>query len=179
MTVGYHHNHKNLFASLFITIAIVTLTMLHHIQALQQHIPSCSRRVFFTRAFPQHHKASLQHLPLKFTSSSNNRGSSLLFNNQHRLFSTKPNFEKELESKYFEFQKLEKDIYTWWEGKGYFQPNSGKELAPDQKKFVMAMPPPNVTGYLHMGHAIFLALQDIMARYHRMKGASTLWIPGT
>jgi valyl-tRNA synthetase len=69
---------------------------------------------------------------------------------------------------------MEKEIYQWWEKNGYFQPkDDGKG------KFVISMPPPNVTGYLHMGHAIFLALQDLMIRYHRMRGVMTLWTPGT
>lgn len=91
------------------------------------------------------------------------------------LNNAKPDFRKEFDSKYFEFQKVESDIYKWWESSGYFKPkpNDNKE------KFVITMPPPNVTGYLHMGHAIFIALQDIMTRFHRMKGVETLWLPGT
>lgn len=92
-----------------------------------------------------------------------------------RLFSGKPDFKKEAEEKYFEYARLEKNIYEWWETKGYFEP------APDngKKPYVIPMPPPNVTGYLHMGHAMFVALQDIMARFHRMRGEPTLWLPGT
>jgi valyl-tRNA synthetase len=92
-----------------------------------------------------------------------------------RLFSTKPDFKKEAEEKYFEYGRLESSIYKWWEEQGYFQP------APDngKKPYVVPMPPPNVTGYLHMGHAMFVALQDIMARFHRMRGEPTLWLPGT
>ena len=87
----------------------------------------------------------------------------------------RPEFSKEIESKYFDFERLEGDIYKWWEASDYFKP------APDNGKnpFVIPMPPPNVTGYLHMGHAIFVALQDIMARFHRMRGRPTLWLPGT
>lgn len=59
---------------------------------------------------------------------------------------------------------------------GYFQPNNSDN---SQKPFVMSMPPPNVTGALHMGHAMFVTLQDIMARYHRMRGRPVLWLPGT
>lgn len=87
----------------------------------------------------------------------------------------KPNFSGEIDSKYFEFQRLEGNIYNWWESKGFFKPSERK----DAKSFVIPMPPPNVTGYLHMGHAIFVALQDIMARFYRMKGYNTLWLPGT
>lgn len=92
-----------------------------------------------------------------------------------RLFSEKPDFTKEAEEKYFEYARLEKNIYEWWESKGFFEPaaDNGK------KPYVIPMPPPNVTGYLHMGHAMFVALQDIMARFHRMRGEPTLWLPGT
>lgn len=95
-----------------------------------------------------------------------------------RSFSNKPDFHSALDEKYFKYSLVEKDIYSWWESKGYFQPSKVSETSKG-KKFVLPMPPPNVTGYLHMGHAIFIALQDIMARFHRMKGYSTLWIPGT
>lgn len=92
-----------------------------------------------------------------------------------RLYASKPKFSKEAEEKYFEYARLEESIYDWWEQKGYFQPakDNGK------KPYVIPMPPPNVTGYLHMGHAMFVALQDIMARFHRMRGEPTLWLPGT
>ena len=86
-----------------------------------------------------------------------------------------PEFASEADAKYFDFERLEKDVYTWWESAGYFQPSCEK----DKKPFVIPMPPPNVTGYLHMGHAMFVALQDIMARFHRMRGKATLWLPGT
>lgn len=71
--------------------------------------------------------------------------------------------------------EVEERLYAWWEAKGYFKP------APDNGKqcFVVSMPPPNVTGRLHMGHAMFVALEDIMARFHRMRGHPTLWLPGT
>ena len=62
-----------------------------------------------------------------------------------------------------------------WESNGYFQPDEAASGEP----FTMSMPPPNVTGRLHMGHAMFVTLQDIMARYHRMRGRPTLWLPGT
>jgi valyl-tRNA synthetase len=94
-----------------------------------------------------------------------------------KLVGSKPNFANEKESKYFEFKKLEAEIYQWWEESGYFKPS---EYNPNESEpFVLPMPPPNVTGYLHMGHAIFVALQDIMARFHRMRGRPTLWLPGT
>jgi len=68
-------------------------------------------------------------------------------------------------------------MYTWWEAQGYFKPappsSSGKA------SYTVPMPPPNVTGKLHMGHAMFVALQDILARFHRMRGRPTLYLPGT
>lgn len=74
-------------------------------------------------------------------------------------------------------QSFESDIYQWWEDQKCFAPPpkpSGSE-----KPYVLPMPPPNVTGRLHMGHAIFVALQDVLARFHRMRGRSVLWLPGT
>lgn len=91
------------------------------------------------------------------------------------LHNVKPNFIAESDAKYFDYQKLEEKIYNWWESSGYFKPSDDK----NKKSFVIPMPPPNVTGYLHMGHAMFVALQDIMTRYHRMRGKAALWLPGT
>jgi valyl-tRNA synthetase len=71
---------------------------------------------------------------------------------------------------------FEELLYTWWESNGYFKP----ELAqPDAEPFVIAMPPPNVTGALHIGHAMTASVEDLMMRYHRMNGKAALWIPGT
>lgn len=79
-------------------------------------------------------------------------------------------------------QETEGRIYTLWEESGFFNPNicitEGKTL-PDAPPFTIMMPPPNVTGILHMGHALMLTVEDIMIRYHRMKGDRTLWLPGT
>jgi valyl-tRNA synthetase len=77
-------------------------------------------------------------------------------------------------AKSFDFTSEER-IYNWWESQGYFKPNFAKGSDP----FVISMPPPNVTGSLHMGHAMFVTLEDIMVRYNRMKGRPTLWLPGT
>ncbi|BBN03099.1 valyl-tRNA synthetase [Marchantia polymorpha subsp. ruderalis] len=76
--------------------------------------------------------------------------------------------------KTFEFSSEER-LYNWWESHGYFRPDSNQDGEP----FVMSMPPPNVTGALHMGHAMFVTLQDIMTRHYRMRGRPTLWLPGT
>lgn len=64
--------------------------------------------------------------------------------------------------------------YDWWSAKGYFKPDTSKK-----EKFVMVIPPPNVTGALHMGHALTNSIQDSLTRWHRMKGDCTLWVPGT
>ena len=68
----------------------------------------------------------------------------------------------------------ENDIYKMWTDNGFFKPNTSLKKDP----FVIIMPPPNVTGALHMGHALTAALQDLMARWHRMLGQPTLLLPG-
>ena len=78
--------------------------------------------------------------------------------------------------KAYDPQAVEQARYTWWESNGYFRPRPSKN--PDRRPFVISMPPPNVTGALHLGHAITAALEDIMIRYHRMLGDETLWVPG-
>lgn len=70
----------------------------------------------------------------------------------------------------------EKTIYASWEESGSFSPKEGK---PGKEPYCIMMPPPNVTGALHLGHAINNTLQDIQIRYHRMLGCKTLWQPGT
>lgn len=77
--------------------------------------------------------------------------------------------------KVYEPSEYEKNIYDLWEKSGAFtaQPDSGKET------FSISMPPPNETGTLSLGHALFLTLQDIMARYNRLQGKDVLWLPGT
>ncbi len=81
---------------------------------------------------------------------------------------------KEL-SKVYEPKEVEGRIYEMWEKAGAFKGIRD----PEKKPFTIVMPPPNVTGQLHMGHAMDAALQDILIRYKRMKGFSALWIPGT
>ncbi|HEX9037799.1 MAG TPA: valine--tRNA ligase [Ktedonobacterales bacterium] len=78
--------------------------------------------------------------------------------------------------KAYDPQTVERARYQWWESNGYFKPRPSKN--PDRRPFVISMPPPNVTGALHLGHAITSALEDIMIRYHRMLGDETLWVPG-
>ena len=77
--------------------------------------------------------------------------------------------------KVYEPQQVENKIYTMWESNGYFKPQ-GKEGA---KPFTIVMPPPNVTGQLHMGHAMDATLQDTLIRFKRMQGFDALWVPGT
>jgi len=84
--------------------------------------------------------------------------------------------------KAYDFKETEKRIYEMWESSGHFQPHNDPnkpDFDPSVKPFVISIPPPNVTGELHTGHAIFVSLEDLMIRYHRMKGYSTLWVPGT
>ncbi len=78
-------------------------------------------------------------------------------------------------NKNFEPKLFEKDIYERWCRKGYFTPKIDKNKRP----FTIVIPPPNITGQLHMGHALNNTLQDIIIRYKRMDGYCTLWLPGT
>ena len=79
-----------------------------------------------------------------------------------------------LEGKY-KPNEFEEKIYKNWEENGYFKPSGNKEKG----NYCIMMPPPNVTGKLHMGHALDGTLQDILIRYKRMQGYNTLWVPGT
>ena len=72
-------------------------------------------------------------------------------------------------------QEFEEKLYEKWEEKGYFKPSMNKE----SEAYSIMMPPPNVTGKLHMGHALDGTIQDILIRYKRMNGFNTLWLPGT
>jgi len=84
--------------------------------------------------------------------------------------------------KAYDFKDTEKRIYQMWETGGYFQPHNDPNkpgFDPTVEPFVISIPPANVTGELHTGHAMFVSIEDLMIRYHRMKGYSTLWVPGT
>ncbi len=84
--------------------------------------------------------------------------------------------------KTYDFREYEEKIYQEWEEKGYFKPTNDPNKPghdPNIKPFVIVIPPPNVTGALHLGHPMFVTTEDIMIRYHRMKGDPTLWVPGT
>ena len=84
--------------------------------------------------------------------------------------------------KAYDFKSTEQRIYAMWETGGFFKPHNDPNkpnFDPNVKPFVLTIPPPNVTGELHIGHAMFVSVEDLMVRYHRMKGFSTLWVPGT
>ncbi|HIC42750.1 MAG TPA: valine--tRNA ligase [Sulfurimonas sp.] len=74
---------------------------------------------------------------------------------------------------------IEKKFYKTWEDRGYFEIEGNKSIQKENKTFSIMMPPPNVTGRLHIGHALTFTLQDIIVRYKRMDGYKTLWQPGT
>ena len=85
-------------------------------------------------------------------------------------------------SKTYDFKNTEERIYKMWEEGGYFKPHNDPnepDFDPNVKPFTIAIPPPNVTGELHLGHAMFVSMEDLMIRYHRMKGYSALWVPGS
>ncbi|HET7010668.1 MAG TPA: class I tRNA ligase family protein, partial [Anaerolineales bacterium] len=77
--------------------------------------------------------------------------------------------------KTYDFRSVEQRLYAWWESQGYFRPRPDPAAQP----FVISMPPPNVTGELHLGHAMVVAVEDLMTRHARMRGAPTLWVPGS
>ncbi len=89
--------------------------------------------------------------------------------------------------KRYDHQQHEKDIYQLWQKQDVFNPDNPEQpaqrLTKDQQKkadsFCILMPPPNANDPLHVGHALFVAVEDVLTRYHRMKGDDTLWLPGT
>ncbi len=76
-------------------------------------------------------------------------------------------------------KEIESSYYETWESRGYFEIDGNKKIQKEGKSFCIMMPPPNVTGHLHIGHALTFTLQDIIVRYKRMDGYETLWQPGT
>ncbi len=82
-------------------------------------------------------------------------------------------------SEKYEPSKIEDNFYKIWEERGYFEIDGNKSIQQKDKNFAIMMPPPNVTGSLHIGHALTFTLQDIITRYKRMDGYKTLWQPGT
>lgn len=77
--------------------------------------------------------------------------------------------------KAYDPRETEQRLYDWWESKGYFTPT----IDPNKQPFTIVIPPPNVTGELHHGHAMFVAFEDLLIRWHRMMGEPSLWLPGT
>jgi valyl-tRNA synthetase len=77
-------------------------------------------------------------------------------------------------AKAYEPQQVEQRLYDWWEAQGFFKPTADAARQP----FTISMPPPNVTGELHMGHAMTATIEDVLVRWHRMLGDPTLWLPG-
>ena len=83
-------------------------------------------------------------------------------------------------SKPYDPKATEDRIYEFWEKNGFFNPDSDpKRYSLNAKRYSIHLPPPNVTGSLHMGHALNATLSDILIRYHRMNGYKTVWFPGT
>ena len=73
-------------------------------------------------------------------------------------------------------------LYSLWEKSGFFKPEYGRngvKDVPPEGVFMMVIPPPNVTGKLHLGHALTNSVEDTITRYHRMPGKMTLWVPGS
>ncbi len=81
-------------------------------------------------------------------------------------------------AEFYNAKEIEDKFYKIWEERGYFEIDANKDIQKDGRKFCIMMPPPNVTGSLHIGHALTFTLQDIMTRYKRMDGYKTLWQPG-
>src|SRR5438552_18868348 len=81
----------------------------------------------------------------------------------------------EIMPKTFDPHQVEQRLYDQWQTSGAFTPTIDLEKRP----FSIVIPPPNVTGELHYGHALFVAFQDLMIRWRRMTGQPTLWLPGS
>src|SRR5688500_11288516 len=82
--------------------------------------------------------------------------------------------------KAYEAATHDKKWQAFWASKDFFKPEYGRTLPQATgEKFVLMMPPPNVTGVLHHGHALMLAIEDCLTRWHRMRGDETLYLPGT
>ena len=85
-------------------------------------------------------------------------------------------------SKQYEPKLTEEKIYRFWEKSGFFAPEAHQPRADNPNKnktYCIVIPPPNITGELHMGHALNSVIQDVLIRWKRMNGFKTLWLPGT
>jgi len=76
-------------------------------------------------------------------------------------------------------REVEEGWYPWWKSSGFFAPTKKERRMGEKSKFSMVLPPPNVTGVLHLGHALTVSVQDALVRYHRMRGCDTVWVPGS
>ena len=83
--------------------------------------------------------------------------------------------EKKELAKTYDPREVEDRIYQFWLDGGYFH----AEVNPEKKPYTIVMPPPNITGQLHMGHAVDNTLQDILIRWRRMQGYCALWLPAS
>ena len=81
--------------------------------------------------------------------------------------------------KTFDPKSVEPRLYAEWEESGAFSPDGVLARNPDAESFSIVIPPPNVTGSLHIGHALNNTLQDVLIRFERMRGKAALWLPGT
>ncbi len=103
----------------------------------------------------------------------------------YSIFDIIVNMNKDIENlkKPYEAKSVEADIYEAWQKSGYFTPenlpNVKKDADGKEKAYTIILPPPNVTGTLHCGHALMLAIEDSLVRFKRMNGYRTLWLPGT
>ena len=75
-------------------------------------------------------------------------------------------------------RETEDKIYQIWEKSGFFNPDN-LNLPEDAKTYTIVLPPPNITAKLHLGHSAMLAIEDLLIRFHRMRGYRALWVPGT
>ena len=113
---------------------------------------------------------------MKRLKKSYNPKNALLCHSRDRItFKERSKMSTEELAKSFEPAQIEKRWYDTWEKRGYF---AGK-LDPSKPSFSIQLPPPNITGILHMGHAFNQTVMDTLVRYHRMKGYNTTWVPGT
>jgi len=81
-------------------------------------------------------------------------------------------------SKQYNSKEVEDKIYAMWEKSGFFNPDN-LNLPKNAKPYTIVLPPPNITDKLHLGHASIIAIEDLLIRYHRMKGFRALYLPGT
>jgi len=93
-------------------------------------------------------------------------------------YGEKKDLSKPIQEAYYP-SHVEEGWQNWWEKCGFYKPPDPTTVAPDAKKFTMVIPPPNVTGSLHLGHALTAAVEDTLTRWHRMRGDVTLYVPGT